>query len=99
MNNIVPADEDCLSQDQLSRYVQDECRLEEMRWIDRHLLNCPMCSDAVEGAMSSDMIDFQSVMSRVEAKIDTKVNTNWADLFFGNCLKMFGFLKSVNDIA
>jgi hypothetical protein len=78
MNNIVPADEDCLSQDQLSRYVQDECRLEEMRWIDRHLLNCPMCSDAVEGAMLSDMTDFQSVMSRVEAKIDTKVQTNWA---------------------
>jgi TolA-binding protein len=77
MNNIVPADEDCLSQDQLSRYVQDECRLEEMRWIDRHLLNCPMCSDAVEGAMLSDVTDFQSVMSRVEAKIDTKVQTNW----------------------
>jgi TolA-binding protein len=78
MNNIVPADEDCLSQDQLSRYVQDECRLEEMRWIDRHLLNCPMCSDAVEGAMLSDATDFQSVMSRVEAKIDTKVQTSWA---------------------
>jgi TolA-binding protein len=77
MNNIVPADEDCLSQDQLSRYVQEDCNLEEMRWIDRHLLNCPMCSDAVEGVMLSDMIDFQLVMSRVEAKIDDKVNTTW----------------------
>jgi FimV-like protein len=78
MNNIVPADEDCLSQDQLSRYVQEDCNLEEMRWIDRHLLNCPMCSDAVEGVMLSDLADFQSVMSRVEAKIEDKVKTSWA---------------------
>jgi TolA-binding protein len=78
MNNIVPTDEDCLSQDQLSRYIQEDCRLEEMRWIDRHLLNCPMCSDAVEGAMLSDMVDYQSVMSRLDDKIETRVNTNWA---------------------
>ncbi|MEO0043458.1 MAG: hypothetical protein RL329_2906 [Bacteroidota bacterium] len=77
MNNIVPADEDCLSQDQLSRYVQDDCNLEEMRWIDRHLLRCPLCTDAMEGVMSSDMVDFESVMSRVEMKIDAKIQSNW----------------------
>jgi hypothetical protein len=78
MNNIVPADEDCLSQDQLSRYVQDDCNLEEMRWIDRHLSRCPLCTDAMEGVMSSDMVDFESVMSRVEMKIDAKIQSNWA---------------------
>ena len=71
MKNIVP-EENCLSEVQLLRYLHDECRADEVKAIDRHLTHCPMCSDALEGAMLLDKGRLERTMKHLEAKIDTR---------------------------
>jgi tetratricopeptide (TPR) repeat protein len=64
-----------ISQENLLRYVEDDCSRTEMRDIDRHLATCPMCSDAVEGLM---LLSVPSVVvDNLNKKIDEKVAT-WA---------------------
>ena len=64
-----------ISQEQLLRYVEDDCSRTEMRDIDRHLATCPMCSDAVEGLML--LSEPTIVVDNLNKKIDEKVAT-WA---------------------
>jgi hypothetical protein len=64
-------DDQHISQENLLRYVEDDCSRLEMRAIDRHLATCPMCSDAVEGLM---LLSEPSVaVDNLNKKIDEKV--------------------------
>lgn len=42
----------CPSQDQLMAYVQDKLSAEERHRIEKHMADCEMCSEAVEGLMA-----------------------------------------------
>lgn len=71
MKNIVP-NENCLTEAQLLHYLRDECSTAEEKAIDRHLTICPMCSDALEGAMLLNSARMERSLAHVEAKIDTR---------------------------
>ena len=73
MKQIVPNDK-CLTQDQILRYLRDECQASEIKAIDKHLTHCPMCSDALEGAMMMDDKSLESSFAHVEAYISEKTN-------------------------
>ncbi len=65
-----------ISQQDLLRYVEDDCSRTEMREIDRHLATCPMCSDAVEGLMllSEPSMAVAHLNKRIDEKVAEKIN-------------------------
>lgn len=65
MKPIVPNDS-CLTQEQILRYIHDECQPSEMKAIDKHLTHCPMCSDAIEGAMLLDGEALESSFAHIK---------------------------------
>ncbi len=69
MNQL--SNEQHLTQEQLLRYVEDDCSRLEMREIDRHLTTCEMCSDAVEGLMllSEPSVALDNLNTRIDKKI------------------------------
>ena len=73
MKQIVPND-NCLTQEQILRYLRDETSPDETRAIDRHLSRCPMCSDAMEGAMMLDSKDLEKAFLQSKAYILEKTN-------------------------
>jgi TolA-binding protein len=70
MKNVVP-NENCLTEVQLLRYLHDECSASEEKAIDSHLTHCPMCSDALEGAMLLNTNRLERSLKHLDAKIDT----------------------------
>lgn len=74
MKNVVP-NENCLTEVQLLRYLHDECSADEVRAIDRHLTHCPMCSDALEGAMLLNTARLERSLKH----LDTKITTQFSD--------------------
>ena len=54
------------------RYLRDGCTREEAQLVDAHLANCPLCSDAMEGAMSLPMVDLERHLASLDAKIVEK---------------------------
>jgi hypothetical protein len=42
-------DDPCLTQEQIFRYIDGTLQPSEMHAVEKHLLDCPFCSDAVEG--------------------------------------------------
>ena len=75
MKQIVPND-NCLTQEQILRYLRDETSPDETRAIDRHLTRCPMCSDAMEGAMMLDSKDLEKAFLQSKAYILEKTNAD-----------------------
>jgi TolA-binding protein len=71
MKNIVPK-EDCLTELQLLRYLHDDCSADVMRAIDHHLTHCPMCSDALEGAMLLGKGRLERSLKHLDAQIKTQ---------------------------
>ena len=45
----------CLSQTQLLQYLQQKLEREEVYLVESHINDCPMCNDALEGLMHSDL--------------------------------------------
>ena len=70
MKNTVP-NENCLTEAQLLQYLRDECPTEEEKAVDRHLTICPLCSDALEGAMLLNVPRLERSLHRLDAKIET----------------------------
>jgi Putative zinc-finger len=64
-----------ISQQDLLRYVEDDCSRLEMRAIDRHLATCPACSDAVEGLMllSEPSVAVAELNKKIDAKVAEKI--------------------------
>jgi tetratricopeptide (TPR) repeat protein len=73
-----------ISQENLLRYVEDDCSRLEMREIDRHLATCPMCSDAVEGLMllSEPSMAVAHVNKRIDDKVAEKINEKKVEIPF-----------------
>jgi hypothetical protein len=78
MKQIVPND-NCLTPDQILRYVQDDTPAPEMRLIDRHLDICPMCTDAIEGAMQLSPAQLNETFSSIQTQILDKTASKSLD--------------------
>lgn len=64
--------ENCLTEAQLLQYLSDECSSAEEKAIDRHLTHCPLCSDALEGAMLLNSSRLERSLGRLDVKIETR---------------------------
>jgi hypothetical protein len=73
MKQIVPND-NCLTPEQTQRYLQDESSPAEMRAIDRHLEQCPLCSDALEGLMQLPTAQLKTSFSSIQTKISEGIS-------------------------
>lgn len=73
MKHLLP-DDNCLTQDQILRYLSDKTSPEENQAIDSHLMRCPMCSDAIEGAMLLDTPTLEKEFSQNKIYIAEKAN-------------------------
>jgi hypothetical protein len=71
MNNTVPTD-NCLTYEQIVRYMRDETTPTETRAIDRHIEKCPLCSDAMEGVMAIGFDAYIADMHRISTKLETE---------------------------
>ncbi|NJN33968.1 MAG: hypothetical protein HC817_06700 [Saprospiraceae bacterium] len=64
-----------LTEEDIRQYVQDEMPRNEVRRVDAHLEECLLCSDALEGVMSLQVVDFEQIMTSLDDKIDGKYTT------------------------
>lgn len=48
---------DCPSMDRLTLYIQHQLSADEIRTIELHIASCPLCNDAIDGLMLSDIND------------------------------------------
>jgi hypothetical protein len=78
-----------ISQQDLLRYVEDNCSRLEMRAIDRHLATCPTCSDAVVGLMllSEPSVAIAGLNRKIDAKVAEKVAEKTSEKPFEKPLK------------
>ena len=67
----------CLTAEQIIQYKENNLSAEELRKIEKHLIDCPLCSDAIEGAesVSAETIldDFIFVKKRIEFKTSKRI--------------------------
>lgn len=61
---------DCLSQEMLTKYASDKLSPAEKHEVEKHLLDCEMCSDAVEGLK---MIGDNNKISKIISELDRKI--------------------------
>lgn len=67
---------DCLSADSLTRYHQKEMDPEEQLAVEKHLVDCELCSDALEGmAEVSDTAAFNASIDGLNHKIQAITGT------------------------
>lgn len=56
MNNILKTGP-CLTVAEIKAYIDQSLTGEQLHKVERHLLDCPLCSDAVEGLSQTKNID------------------------------------------
>ena len=71
-NNIFQAT-DCLSQEELLRYVKGEMTKEEMRVVELHLADCEICFDAVEGFSLVEKSRLEKIQTELHHRIQEKL--------------------------
>ncbi len=50
MSNQIFTNTNCLTEEQIIKYNSGELSGEELRSVEEHIIDCPLCSDALEGA-------------------------------------------------
>lgn len=66
---------DCLSEEILTKYISDKLSPAEKHEMEKHLIDCEMCSDAVEGlSVISDKRKISEVTSELNQKIQTRIS-------------------------
>ncbi|HNW98123.1 MAG TPA: tetratricopeptide repeat protein [Bacteroidales bacterium] len=72
LNNIF-SETDCLSSDVLLAYSENRLSQEEMHLVEKHLLDCQLCSDALEGiSLIKNKSKFKPAVEDILKKIDSK---------------------------
>jgi len=70
----------CVSQEELRQYLEGSMNRDGIRRVEDHLLDCPLCSDAVDGFettegehMTDDLEDFESFRKKLPSVTEAKV--------------------------
>ncbi|MBI1226395.1 MAG: hypothetical protein GC192_14275 [Bacteroidetes bacterium] len=69
----------CVSQEELRQYLSGGMNREELRRVEDHLLDCPLCSDAVDGFETAgehatdDVEDFESFRKKLPLESSAKL--------------------------
>ena len=79
MNNTINdffEEGDCPSENELSNYIEGKCSDADAHKIEAHLLNCEMCSDALEGlSLLNPTSKINSINTELHQKIDQLTET------------------------
>ncbi len=70
MKENIFVNSDCLTREQLLNYKAHNLSSEELRNIEKHLIDCPFCSDAVEGAETISIEEMKEDVDFVKGKIE-----------------------------
>lgn len=66
---------ECVSEEMLMKYISNVLSSAEKHEVEKHLLDCEMCSDAVEGLNKfSDKKKISSITSALNQKIQTRID-------------------------
>ncbi|MBI3501516.1 MAG: tetratricopeptide repeat protein [Bacteroidetes bacterium] len=65
------ANTDCVSEDMLTKYISGKLSPAEKHEVEKHLIDCEMCSDAVEGL--SNVKNISGITSELNHKIQQRV--------------------------
>lgn len=63
----------CLSEDQMLAYLSDTMGEAEGWSVAQHLLTCPLCNDAMEGAKLLGAEEFKKSLDEVKRRIDERL--------------------------
>lgn len=74
MNNKIEISDKCLSREEILKYKAGNLSGEELRRVEMHIIDCPLCSDAVEGAESISAETIANDFAFVKKRIDYKAN-------------------------
>ena len=72
-NNLVFQSTECLSQEEIRLYLKGELNEAARYRIENHLLDCPLCSDAVEGFASEYNFDENRELDELKTAINRKI--------------------------
>jgi hypothetical protein len=68
---------DCILEEMLMKYVSDKLSPAEKHEVEKHLIDCDMCSDAVEGLQRiGDKKKISNITAELNQKIQTRIDTN-----------------------
>ena len=73
-DNTYTSPYDHLSHDQLIRYQQDKMDDAEMHRVERHLLECELCSDALEGLELLEAKDAERALQDIRGRLSARLN-------------------------
>jgi len=64
---------DCLSQDEIKQYLQEDLSKQEAHDVENHLLDCPFCRDAVEGYANTQNFEAaEQVLTEVSPELEVQ---------------------------
>ena len=67
---------DCLSFEEIKKYVSGQMNRDQIRRVELHLADCPMCSDEAEAYnLLSDKTKLPEIVSDINNRIDTKLSS------------------------
>ena len=73
VNNILEHT-DCISEEMLLNYIADKLSPAEKHLVERHLVDCEMCADAVDGLRLLDAKKIPSITSELNQKIQERIS-------------------------
>src|SRR5437660_11601399 len=71
--NSVLNSSDCLSHEQLALYIQNKLSAAEKHKAEKHLLDCELCSDALEGLRLMNSININAAVLEINNNIDQRI--------------------------
>src|ERR1051325_571816 len=64
---------DCIPKDVLIRYVNDQLDARERHRVEKHAIDCAMCSDAIEGLMEmKDRSQLKGIIDNLDRRVTAK---------------------------
>ena len=66
----------CLGQDEIQKYLKEQLTNQERFRVENHLLDCPLCTDAVEGFANGYNFDEDIELREIETALATAEKTS-----------------------
>lgn len=63
----------CITNETMQKYVSGMLNAEEKHLVEKHLIDCEMCSDEVEGLSLINQSNLNSIVSDINTQIDIKI--------------------------
>ena len=96
-HNDIFSDSQCLSMDIMERYSGNRLSAAERQAVEKHLVDCPICSDAMEGlsiaGFSSDVKDrIANLNERIAASTEKSSGGIWKREYYSYAAGFIGVL-------